>query len=212
VSIPAKRGRRGLTLFGCDPTGTIRTQHIGGLVDVLATGAQTVLPPSVHPDIGRPYIWVGGHSLTDIRPENLPVLRPDVADRLAAALSPWLAPAPQSTIPRVAVKRANLTDQDRRQHRHYAEAILSSELRTLGAMARNSGRNQATFRVACRLGRWVHAGIMPVDRLTAGVLEACARNGVLQEDGRRAVMATIASGLNKSAGDGLPVLGGRRHG
>ncbi len=75
-------------------------------------------------------------------------------------------------------------------------------------MASNSGRNQAAFRLVCRVGRWTHHGILPRDRLTADVLDACERNGLVREDGRRAVLATIASGLAKSAADALPDLGG----
>jgi hypothetical protein len=30
-----------------------------GLVDVLISGKQTVLPPSIHPDTGNPYLWIG---------------------------------------------------------------------------------------------------------------------------------------------------------
>ena len=81
-------------------------------------------------------------------------------------------------------------------------------------MARNSGRNRAAFALVCRLGRFVHAGILSADRLTASVLEACRLNGLVSEDGARAVLATIASGLRKSANDPLPDLRAarRRHG
>ena len=34
------RGRRGFCILGHDPTGIIRTRHIGGIVDVLSFGAQ----------------------------------------------------------------------------------------------------------------------------------------------------------------------------
>ena len=78
----------------------------------------------------------------------------------------------------------------------------------LGGMPCNSGRNQATFRLACRVGRWVHNGVISQDRLVDGVLDACERNGLLRDDGVRAVLATVASGLAKSVDDTLPDLGG----
>ena len=80
----------------------------------------------------------------------------------------------------------------------------------LGGMPCNSGRNQATFRLACRVGRWVHNGVISQDRLVDGVLDACERNGLLRDDGVRAVLATVASGLAKSVDDTLPDLGVRR--
>jgi hypothetical protein len=61
----------------------------------------------------------------------------------------------------------------------------------------------------CRVGRWSHHGIITPDRLTADVLDACERNGLVRDDGRKAVLATIASGLARSAADTLPELGAR---
>ena len=46
-------------------------------------------------------------------------------------------------------------------------------------------------------------------RLIADILDACERNGLVRDDGRQAVLATIESGLAKSAGDALPDLGAR---
>ena len=76
-------------------------------------------------------------------------------------------------------------------------------------MVRNSGRNQAAFRLVCRVGRWAHQGIIQQDRLIAHVIDACERNGLVRDDGRRAVLATIESALAKSSGDALPDLGAR---
>lgn len=97
---------------------------------------------------------------------------------------------------------------DERQGR-YAAAILTRELDDLAAMPPDSGRNDAVFRLVCRVGRWVHHGLIERDQLTSGVLDACARNGLITASGRKAVLATIASALAKSAGDALPDLGDR---
>jgi hypothetical protein len=93
------------------------------------------------------------------------------------------------------------------RHRRYAEAALSREIAALATMAPKSGRNDAVFRLACKLGRWVHHGSLARDRLIEHVLNACERNGLVQENGRSAIVATINNGLAKSAGDELPVLG-----
>ena len=73
-------------------------------------------------------------------------------------------------------------------------------------MAINSGRNWQVFRLVCRVGRWVHAGILSADRLTSEILDACLANGLVSEDGAGAVLATIESALRKSTSDTLPNL------
>jgi hypothetical protein len=90
----------------------------------------------------------------------------------------------------------------------YVQSVLSRELQALAAVLPGSGRNHAAFRLVCRVGRWAHHGIISPDQLTADVLDACQRNGLVSDDGCKTVLATIASGLARSAGDALPELGG----
>jgi hypothetical protein len=54
-------GRRGVGLFYVSADARSRKFVIDGRViaEVLAEGRQCVLPPSTHPDTGRPYKWVG---------------------------------------------------------------------------------------------------------------------------------------------------------
>lgn len=59
------------------------------IVDLLAHGRQTVLPPTVHPDIGRPYEWTTEDTLLDTPIEKLPELPDDIAQRLEDALRPF---------------------------------------------------------------------------------------------------------------------------
>lgn len=59
------------------------------IVDLLAHGRQTVLPPTVHPDIGRPYEWITEDTLLDTPIEKLPELPDDIAQRLEDALRPF---------------------------------------------------------------------------------------------------------------------------
>ena len=53
-------------------------------VELLLHGTQSVLPPTIHPDTGRPYIWLTAETLEDTPPEDLPELPPDVMDRFDA--------------------------------------------------------------------------------------------------------------------------------
>lgn len=101
------------------------------------------------------------------------------------------------------------TGPEHERQLRYVRTILSRELPALACMQPGSGRNHATFRLVCRVGRWAHAGIIERDQLVADVLDACECNGLVAEDGRKAVLDTIASGLARSAADALPELGAR---
>jgi hypothetical protein len=208
IGTVAKIGRRGWTGLYLDPTRTIRTRHFAGHVDVLSRGAQTVIPPTPHPT-GGAYRWLGALTMLNTPVSALPIIAPDIAERLATALSPWIettnSPAPAA--PRM--RPCQLSEHERERQRHYAETILARELAVLASMASDTGRNQTAFRLVCRIGRWAHHGIIPHAMLTADILDACRRNGLVREDGHRAVLATIASGLTTSAGDTLPDLGAR---
>lgn len=209
MSTIAKTGRRGLTMFGRDPSGSIRTRHFAGMADILAHGSQTVLPPTAHP-AGVKYRWMSTATLLDTPIAALPIIAPDIAHRLAATLAPWRT-TPE-TVPAPARARLQpwmLSENERERQHRYAVTILAGELPVLASMASNSGRNQAAFRIVCRVGRWVHAGIIARDQLVADVIGACEANGLVREDGRKAVLDTVASGLAKSAGDALPELGAR---
>ncbi|MBT1516169.1 bifunctional DNA primase/polymerase [Bradyrhizobium sp. SRL28] len=74
----AKKGRKGLTAFFRAteplPSRNYRTTEKRGLLDFLASGKQTVLPPSVHPDTGRPYEWTTERTLLNTPLADLPAL------------------------------------------------------------------------------------------------------------------------------------------
>jgi hypothetical protein len=208
MSTVAKCGRRGWTGFFRDPSGSFRTQHFAGIVDILAHGSQTVLPPTLHPTTGEPYRWTTDPTLLDTPISDLPTIAPDIAEKLGATLKPWIASGPPPRPARAPLQQCKLSEKGRDQQRQYVEAILVHELPALAAMASNSGRNKSVFRLVCRVGRWAHHGIISRDRLTADVLAACEANGLVRDDGHRAVLATIASGLTRSVNDPLPDLGG----
>jgi hypothetical protein len=54
------------------------------MLQVLSDGRQTVIPPTIHPDNGRPYRWTNGHSLYDTSPDQLPELPADYRERIMA--------------------------------------------------------------------------------------------------------------------------------
>ncbi len=205
-STVAKRGRRGCTVFGRDSSCTIRTWHFPGMVDILAHGSQTVLPPTHHPD-GVLYYWTTSATLLNTSLSKLPNIAPDVGDQLAMTLAPWIEKATRWVQPKAVAQPCVLSEHERKRQLRYANAVLARELTALAAMASNSGRNQTAFRIVCRAGRWAHHGIVSRDQLTADIVDACISNGLVRDEGRRAVLATINSALAKSVGDPLPDLG-----
>jgi hypothetical protein len=70
-----KRGAKGLTLFYRYQGEVNGKLFFNGqtAVELLSTGNQTVLPPSIHPDTKLPYKW-DHYGLTDISPYDLPIL------------------------------------------------------------------------------------------------------------------------------------------
>lgn len=74
-----KRGRRGFTSFYLVPAGTVgyRTP----VCELLTDTRQTVVPPSVHPDTGQPYAWLGSSTLENTPATALPALTDADLDR-----------------------------------------------------------------------------------------------------------------------------------
>ena len=74
-SAVCKAGRRGHTAFFKSrreiPSKDYRFKGACRL-QVLSSGRQTVIPPSVHPDTNVPYWWLSDFTLENVRLENLP--------------------------------------------------------------------------------------------------------------------------------------------
>jgi hypothetical protein len=90
-SVVEKRGRAGYTSFWRAPATVVSTKFSIGkktIVDLLASGKESVIPPSTHPDTGRPYEWLRG-SLEHISPERLPELPGGISELIAEALQPF---------------------------------------------------------------------------------------------------------------------------
>jgi len=76
--VVAKKGRKGLTAFYRGDTSKLRSRGFKidgvGVLDFIAHGKQTVLPPSLHPTTGLPYEWTTERTLLDTKPTELPEL------------------------------------------------------------------------------------------------------------------------------------------
>ena len=91
LSYVQKRGDKGFTAF-YRGSSAIKSAafNINGqrVLDLLGHGKQTVVPPTIHPDTGRPYVWLTDETLLNTAPEDLPLLPDDIAEQIAAALTP----------------------------------------------------------------------------------------------------------------------------
>ncbi|MEP6967042.1 MAG: bifunctional DNA primase/polymerase [Pseudomonadota bacterium] len=115
-------------------------------------------------------------------------------DRCPAGAPDWLLnlidPPPLVRPPRPPI-RAHSRDR----LASYLAAAIDGECREVSRMAPSTGRNLRLFKAAARLGELIGAGLVP-EPLVNEALEASAADcGLVREDGRRAVLATIASGL-----------------
>jgi hypothetical protein len=97
-----KQGRKGYTAFYQASPAVVScafdTQD-GRALDLLAHGRQTVIPPTIHPDTGKSYVWLGD-PLERFTPDQLPLLPDDIAPKLAEALAPFgYMPPPERSAP-----------------------------------------------------------------------------------------------------------------
>lgn len=91
-----KRGNKGFSAFYRGSNAIVNTPFSIAtatkplrVVDLLAHGRQTVLPPTVHPESLKPYEWVTSDTLVDTPLHQLPLLPDNISDQLAEALTPF---------------------------------------------------------------------------------------------------------------------------
>jgi P4 family phage/plasmid primase-like protien len=93
VIVPTKKGKKGATYFVRvdyeQKTTKLKQQREGKkvpVIDILCLGAQTIVPPSLHPDTKLPYRWIAGKPLQDIDFRTLPVFGPGLIDEIQGYL------------------------------------------------------------------------------------------------------------------------------
>jgi hypothetical protein len=117
-----KRGMKGETSFyrcvGMKP----RKFKIDGknVVEILATGNQTVIPPTPHKDTGKPYEWITAGGFEDINAADLPMLASDIGELVAAALAPF------GYAPEQPERQAASAGDDDSPHRELNNAALAN--------------------------------------------------------------------------------------
>jgi putative DNA primase/helicase len=91
--VPTKKGKKGATLFVRvdyeQKTTKLRRNRNGKkdpVIDILCVGAQTIVPPSIHPDTQMPYRWIAGEPLHEVDYKTLPVFGPSLVDEIRGFL------------------------------------------------------------------------------------------------------------------------------
>lgn len=88
----AKRGKKGMSLFyrgsAAIEARSFNVPGHGRVIDLLAHGKQTVIPPTLHPETKQPYAWLDAdETLETTPPGKLPELPDDIVSLLEAVLS-----------------------------------------------------------------------------------------------------------------------------
>ncbi|MGA7328007.1 MAG: DUF3987 domain-containing protein [Rhodomicrobium sp.] len=211
----SKRGKRGCTDFfrSSKPLASRRFKTPDGetLVEILAAGRQTVLPPTMHPELGKPYAWLTNATLFDMRVEDLPLIPDDIASKIEAVLGNWIE-KPEHRIGEglgaEEVIAKNLTASERKRYEGFVAAAIAARAGELAELGEGS-RNATLFRDICRLGKFAHHGIISGNDLGSPFYDACKENGLVHEEGEAAVIATINSALAASKRDPLRALADR---
>ncbi|MBB2961785.1 bifunctional DNA primase/polymerase [Methylobacterium sp. R2-1] len=110
--IVSKSGRKGETLFFRGDTSAIRSrgfkrQRPGsadprdreGMMDLIADGKQTVVPPSIHPDTAAPYVWTTERTLLDTPPADLTEITVEHVEAVIEVLRAHGYEAPETILP-----------------------------------------------------------------------------------------------------------------
>ena len=178
-------------------------------MQILAAGRETVLPPTVHPDTGKPYVWHRG-SLEACRLGDLPVITAGHIEALGEELRPFMSEPVQFTpaAPAQAPLRA-LTGLERRRYEAMARGLLKWVEGTLASRG-PGGRSRAARGMAQTFWPFIREGLIGEAEVRAALVDASQRNGLVKTNGIRDVLRDIRRGFEAGAADPLPALGDRR--
>jgi len=223
MGAPVKIGQRGCTAFFRDPSGTIRSSDFRAapvigpdgkriqemLVQILSVGRQTVLPPTLHPDTGKPYFWHRG-SLEDCHIEDLPVITLDNVAELEEALKPLLPQVvPIRRAPAEVLTFTKLNDLERRRYEAMAGGLLRWVRETLSNRG-PGGRSRAAHGMARTFKPFIREGFVDEDEVLEALLYASRANGLADKNGINDVHRDIRRGFEAGGADPLPSLEDKR--
>jgi hypothetical protein len=194
---------------GDAPTRRYKDKQKKAIVEILGKGSQWVMPPSMWPgkgDVGpRPYEMDCGE-VPNV--EDLPGFDESHIEELERVLKPYLWERGDRKERNYPERTSSLREAERPKYEAYARAALRGEAKELAKVGEN-GRNNELFISVCRLGKYIHHGVLKEVEVWDALAEACSETGnrYIPDDGHPAFAATIKSGLETSEGDALPDLG-----
>lgn len=189
-----KRGARGYSLMyakhAADPVTRSRTfpSRIDGhmLVEILSDGRQTVLPPSVHPETGQPYVWEPtpwGDPATPLGAGPVPTLSQTQVDAIETRLRDHgLVGVKQA---RGAALTRGIADAERPRYAAFLQPKVVERLEILRSTERG-GRQDALNGAVVALAPWIREGFLTEDWLEDQTHAACEDNGYIRDDGEKA--------------------------
>ncbi|HVQ43826.1 MAG TPA: AAA family ATPase [Candidatus Saccharimonadia bacterium] len=210
-----KRGARGFTLvYSVHPTDPVlRTRTFIDrfsktmLVEVLAEGRQTVLPPSIHPD-GMQYEWVGMPEWGFMCPTPLDArLPPALSQAVVNAIESKLADLglTKHRVERGKGLATRLPDGERRRYEMYVLPKLREKVaavREAPAGSRQDALNGAVYALA----PWVREAFITEAWLEGEMRSACEVNGYIRDDGDKAFVRQLDKALDDGWNVELPDL------
>lgn len=154
---------------------------LGHKLDTRSNGGYVVAPPSVHPT-GAVYQWAENASPRDF---------PNLPQWPVWAVEAFHEQAEERAA-QVAEPRA---DFDRNEHaRRYCLAAVAKEAEGLADVGQG-GRNDALNAAAFNLGQLIPSGAIGLEEVRSALRDACERNGLYKDDGRRQFGKTFMSGV-----------------
>lgn len=199
ATLCAATPRGGVHLFFALPDGDLPGNRAGIIkrIDVRGEGGYVIAAPSVRAD-GNAYRW--------LTPPNLAIApAPATLLDLIFRRGKWdeaggsIAERAAARVRRPDMLTTGIAEVDEAV-RKYAQTAFDAEIRELSS-APAGGRNAALNIAAMKLGQLVGAGVLG-ERMVLGALEDAADAcGLMKDDGRKSVLATIASGFRKGVSE-----------
>ena len=154
-------------------------RKLGDGIDTRGVGGYVLAPPSLVG--GKEYAWIDDDPVLPMPRALVELLKPKVHD--------------VSVQRQVVASNGNV----------YGKKALEDECNVV-ASAPGGTRNDQLNKSALKLGQLVAGGVLDEDEVIRSLLDACAANGLLAEDGENQCLKTIDSGLGKGLAEprGVP--------
>jgi hypothetical protein len=166
-------------------------------IDVRGAGGYVIAPGSITGADGE---WLQADDTPNLIESFKAGTIPVLPDWLAAIIRSPKDRTERETSPAAPEQRTAASHQVSTRQRAWAQKALDANCRELAGMS-EGGRNNALNAIGYRMGRMIARDWIERSTVESALEDACKRNGLLSEDGRRSVLATIKSGI----GDGMGV-------